>query len=307
MTTNPQIDGLIQLWGIYDNPAANVQGNNKENEFRRGILVRRTQVKLKEKRSDKLKWEVKFDLARNFHDGATQTTTERTKTLLDMFVDYQLTDNLEVRIGQFKEVTVQEGLDSSSQLFFIERSYIGRYLGNQRDKGLMLTHTKESLNVQLVLLNGDGINQPAGEHMRKFIGNLSYGHIGKKVGVWINHKTENETEDDLEDSSYGVYIKFPIGKLTFQGELARQSKQDKAHGQFLMAKYQLTSKDVLAVRFDSMKNRPKDNEQMALDLGFTHFLEKDVTFKSDLRGGREKSTGQERAIEEFIIQLQVKF
>ncbi|MEZ6020057.1 MAG: porin, partial [Planctomycetota bacterium] len=111
-----------------------------------------------------------------------QLDTAKTNILLDAYVDVPV-NNFGVRAGLFKAGISRNGLNSSSKLFFINRSQIGDLFDN-RDAGAMLSGSMDQLNWALTVQNGgDGVADElriAGRVAFDFMGN----GIGKVEGAY---------------------------------------------------------------------------------------------------------------------------
>lgn len=136
--------GLVQVWAtqmmdsnLRGNGAAstgsayyNLRGEFKENTF----SIRRTEIKLSGKITEDVEWEVMVDPAIN--TSATNPTI-----LQDAAIVYKTGFGVDFKLGQFKNQQTFEGLQSSSELLFAERSQIARVFGDKRDRGVVASTT----------------------------------------------------------------------------------------------------------------------------------------------------------------------
>ena len=139
----PKVGALLQAWTINDttDPTANFN-------FR----LRRAEIKVTGSVADNTRYFVMIDPAKNLPDGSN------TKILQDLGVAFNVTPEVELIAGQFKILTVAEGLDSSSELLLPERSMIGRVYGDRREPGLLVAYKHEIIKLSGMIFNGQGTN-----------------------------------------------------------------------------------------------------------------------------------------------------
>lgn len=147
-----KLGGLIQFWGLNDTTAA----NNANSNFR----VRRAELKLNGSVIENTRWFLMIDASKNMtisdtdaNGNANESKLDK-KVLQDVGVAYSPFENFEIVAGQFKIPTFSEGFQSSSELVFIERSYITRTYGDRRDQGLMVDYTFNPVRIRAMLSNG---------------------------------------------------------------------------------------------------------------------------------------------------------
>ena len=135
----PTISGLVQVWysQMMDN---NLRLNDTAKYFNgaraeykeNGFSIRRTEIKFAGKISDEVSWEVMIDPA---------ITTSATNNLLqDVVITWKPSKAFEIKVGQLKTVQTLEGVASSSDLQFIDRSQMANYSGDLRDRGLVVSY-----------------------------------------------------------------------------------------------------------------------------------------------------------------------
>ncbi|WP_243314848.1 porin [Geothrix paludis] len=134
-----KIGGDIQLWytqmtdsNLRYNSAApggyyNLRSEFKENTF----AIRRTEIKVSGNIAEGVDYEVMFD-------PSISTGTSNPSILQDAFVVWKPVAGIDVKAGQFKDLQTYEGVTSSTELLFAERSQLGRMFGDKRDRGLAL-------------------------------------------------------------------------------------------------------------------------------------------------------------------------
>lgn len=134
-----KFSGLVQVWytqmldsNLRNNSVANyynLRGEYKEN----GFSVRRTEIKVAGKILDGVKFEVMLD-------PSIATSTTNPMILQDAAIEFELAPGLDFKVGQFKTLQTMEGLTSSSEILFAERSQLGRAFGDKRDRGGVLSY-----------------------------------------------------------------------------------------------------------------------------------------------------------------------
>jgi phosphate-selective porin len=134
-----KFSGLVQVWytqmldsNLRSNTVANyynLRGEYKEN----GFNIRRTEIKASGKILDGVKFEVMFD-------PSIATGTTNPMILQDAAIEFELAPGFDLKIGQFKTLQTMEGLTSSSEILFAERSQLGRGFGDKRDRGAVLSY-----------------------------------------------------------------------------------------------------------------------------------------------------------------------
>ncbi|MBI3131531.1 MAG: hypothetical protein HYZ13_09415 [Acidobacteria bacterium] len=136
-----KISGLVQVWWNLTTPS-DLRNNsttlptaaggrtyyNLRSEFRENTFaVRRTELKASGKITDDLDWEVMMD------PSISPSTTN--SILQDAVLAYKAGGGFTFKVGQMKAFQTLEGMTSSSELLFVERSQMGRTLGDVRQRG----------------------------------------------------------------------------------------------------------------------------------------------------------------------------
>jgi phosphate-selective porin len=184
------ISGLVQVWyysvenhntALFEDKDVNNISDTGEAVDNDSFQVRRTELKFTVDITNNIKAEVMIDPAReaqsfpNFTYGdATSGVIKRgvnanvanvqggvgaaPRMLQDAFIEYhKFVPHHDFKIGQFKPQFGEEGIRSSSQLDFIERSFIGK-IGDARDTGFTVTGKWRDDRIQynLGIFNGAG-------------------------------------------------------------------------------------------------------------------------------------------------------
>jgi len=219
----PKISGLGQLWyhQMMDNNLRlngnvtgpyNLRGQLREN----GFYIRRVEVKFAGNATDKVEYEIMIDPQIN-NNGISANIT-----LQDFSVKYKLPANIEVKAGQFKNLQTLEGMTSSSELLFAERSQMARQFGDVRDRGIV---------------GSIGFGDP-----KSFTGRF---HIGMFNGNGKNEQDTNAQKDIVArlEMNYGRVHAF--GAYTLQGSTNWTDTGSLRAGTFTNQPSSLTDKDIL--------------------------------------------------------------
>lgn len=134
MAQAPKMSGLVQIWytQMLDNNlrlnSASVAPNkyyNLRSEFTENTFaIRRTELKFSGKVTDEVDYEAMID-----------PTISSGSILQDAAIKVKLPIGAELKVGQFKNLQTLEGGTSSSELLLVERSMLGRTIGDDRQRG----------------------------------------------------------------------------------------------------------------------------------------------------------------------------
>ncbi|WP_243383683.1 porin [Geothrix alkalitolerans] len=199
-----KIGGDIQLWytqmmdsNLRYNSAApggyyNLRSEFKENTF----SVRRTEIKVSGNIAEGVDYEVMFD-------PSISTGTSNPIILQDAFVVWKPIAGIDVKAGQFKNLQTYEGVTSSTELLFAERSQLGRMFGDKRDRGLAL---------------GYSYGDPKG----------FAGKVTAAVFNGMNDATSGKTNDTNAQKDFVLRLDFSLGKVHKFGAYTLQGTTDVA-------------------------------------------------------------------------------
>jgi len=113
---------------------------NQEND--RNLQLNRFRVIMSSKLSNRLRFN-----AHLFFDGPNKITLPEESTLarllFDAFAEYDLSDHLILKAGQFNLMGSLEFITIAAQLEFVDRSILKRRFAYGRDRGVMLEYTKK--------------------------------------------------------------------------------------------------------------------------------------------------------------------
>jgi hypothetical protein len=178
----PTLSGLVQVWYsqmLDHNLRLNdtvKYFNGARAEFKEnGFSIRRTEIKLAGKVSDEVSWEVMID--------PTISPSSTNSILQDAAIVWKPSKQFEVKIGQFKNLQTLEGVASSSELQFIDRSQMANAFGDVRDRGAVASYLFGdpkglSGKASVAFFNGAGKSNDANAQ-KDFVGRLEFG-FGKE-------------------------------------------------------------------------------------------------------------------------------
>lgn len=243
------ISGLVQAWyysiqndnkGLFEDDVVNDIRDTNEASDNDSFRIRRTELKFILDIHEHVTAEVMFDPARegtsfpafnsntgtrksgvNSATGGTVTGVQTgagaaPRLLQDAFIHYHgQVPHHDFKIGQFKPPLGEEGIRSSSQLDFVERSFIGQF-GDSRDQGLA-AHGE--------WWNGDG---KGGGRFQYWLGVFnSPGNYYGSGGQFQNRSDDNDEKDFV----YRVLVR-PVWKKENWGNLELGfSSQMGTHGE----------------------------------------------------------------------------
>lgn len=143
-----KLGGLFQAWALNDTSSTAANFNYR---------LRRAEIKLSGSVTESTRWFAMIDAAKTLRPGAISSTNDN-KILQDLGIAFSPVKQLELIVGQFKTPATAEGLDSSAELLFPERSYVARAYGDRREPGMMLTWKESFLKASAMVSNGQGTN-----------------------------------------------------------------------------------------------------------------------------------------------------
>ncbi len=161
---------------------------NLRSEFKENTAtVRRAEIKLSGTVVEGVEFEVMLD-------PSISVGTTNPVILQDAFITWKLMPGLEIKAGQFKNLQTYEGLTSSTEILFAERSQLGRMFGDKRDRGLALSQAfgapgNLAGKATLAVFNGmnDAISGKGNDSnaQKDFVGRLEFA-LGKtqRFGVY---------------------------------------------------------------------------------------------------------------------------
>ncbi len=145
-----KFNALLQAWTVSDNSSNAPASLN----FR----LRRAELKLSGNVVPEMRYFVMADPAKAITSQSKDNPTADNRVLQDLGVGVTVVPGLEVVAGQFKILTTAEGLSSSAELLFPERSVTTRAYGDKREPGLMVQYTGDGFKIGAMASNGQGTN-----------------------------------------------------------------------------------------------------------------------------------------------------
>ncbi|MBI4911154.1 MAG: hypothetical protein HY823_00305 [Acidobacteria bacterium] len=122
------LDSNLRLDGKGGRGYYNLRGEFTENTF----AIRRVEVKASGTLTEDVDYEVMLD-------PSISTSATNPAILQDAFISWRLGSGVNLKMGQFKNLQTYEGLTSSTEILFAERSQLGRIFGDKRDRGAALS------------------------------------------------------------------------------------------------------------------------------------------------------------------------
>ncbi|MCM3877906.1 MAG: OprO/OprP family phosphate-selective porin [Thermoanaerobaculia bacterium] len=326
---------LVQTWYITDDStagtvnrpsggAAPVLGNTAGfNTFR----LRRSEIKLNGRITPAWGFEVMLDPSKAINP---QTAGTDAKILQDLAVTYLGLKGHELSLGQKKITLTEEGLRSSSELDFAERSQVVRAVSDRRETGFFYKgEVGELVTFWSSITNGVVANQNDDSNDSvNFAGRLDFKPMhGLLVGV-SGLTSGGEGRDHLGRTRWGVHVKYDGGPLGFRAEFVRAEDESGtaaaktmlgSQGWYATVLYSFTQQWQLGVRYDEFtKNTGVDPlNKIKTFTGGLHYLVKgkNMNLKLNYLNVKEDNrtvtlngvTTPEDSYSQFVVAAQVAF
>ena len=151
-----KVNALFQGWYVSDQ-----DGNDR-------LRLRRSEIKFTGKVSEStpVDYTVMLDPAQVTEDAT------RKNVLQDAFVTLGVIPRHTLDIGQYKPGITEEGSRSPAKVDTIERAYISRTFGDQRDIGVRLSGKWPYADYNVGVFNGSGINQADANDQKDIAGRI---------------------------------------------------------------------------------------------------------------------------------------
>lgn len=143
----PKFNSLFQVWAVDDLRAQ----TNPQLNFR----LRRAELKLSGSVIPEMDYFLMVDAAKALRANGDN------RMIQDLGIALRPSELFELMLGQFKTLTTAEGLASSSELLFPERSFTGRFFGDRREPGLLVRFKQPMWKLGAMASNGEGTNADA--------------------------------------------------------------------------------------------------------------------------------------------------
>jgi Phosphate-selective porin O and P len=326
---------LVQTWYITDDStagtvnrpsggAAPTLGNTAGfNTFR----LRRSEIKLNGKITPDWGFEVMFDPSKAINP---QTAGTDAKILQDLAVSYIGLKGHEFALGQKKITLTEEGVRSSSELDFAERSQIVRAVSDRRETGFFYKgEIGEVLTLWSSITNGVVANQNDDSNDTVNIaGRIDVKPIhGLLVGA-SGLRSAGEGRDHLNRVRIAGHVKYDGGPLGFRAEFIRAQDQSgtaaaktqlRTEGWYATVLFSFTPQWQLGVRYDEFtKNIDVDPlNKIKTFTGGVHYLVKgkNMNLKLNYLHVKEDNrtvtangvTEPEDSYTQFVLAAQVAF
>ncbi|MHC4270197.1 MAG: porin [Planctomycetota bacterium] len=267
--SNLKIGGLLQLWYMHDETSGNIEG--KADTFQ----LRRSEIMFRGKILPEIAWTVMIDPSKELR-LISDTIDQETRILQDFHFELNYIPHHSINVGQFLLPLTEEGLRSSVKLDTIERSFIGRTFGNQRDIGIQLRGTWKYVDYWMGIFNGSGQNRLDVNDNKDVAGRIVLKPFtGLEIGMSALTGKAGTTKSDR--NRLGGEIRYKYNDFTFKGEYmkAKDSKL-KREGWYAQIGYYIPFLPKLQGVFKYEEFEDADNnEKRDMTVGFNYFLEND--------------------------------
>ncbi len=202
-----KITGLLQGWYVVDQDA-NDRFRLRRSEFKFGGKIAEEQP---------IEYTVMIDPAQVTEDAT------RKSILQDAFFTLGYIPHHTIDIGQYKVGIGEEGTRSSTKIDTIERAYISRTFGDQRDIGVRLSGKWPYVDYNVGIFNGSGMNQADANDQKDITGRMVFKPFkdneklkGLEMGVSGYHRpTHGNT---FAKKRLGFESRYEYQKLSIKGE-----------------------------------------------------------------------------------------
>lgn len=270
-----KIGGLLQGWYVLD------QGDHDRSR------LRRSEIKLSGKISEAqpIEYTVMVDPAQLTEDGT------RKSILQDALFTLGYLPHHTIDIGQYKVGIGEEGTRSSAKIDTIERAYISRTFGDQRDIGIRLSGKWPYADYNVGVFNGSGQNQADANDQKDFAGRLvvkpfqeSEALKGLEMGISGYYRPEHGAT--LPKKRLGYEARYEYKKFSVKGEYmngqgtasatATSENRTLANGWYSQAGYFFLPKiqGVLKIEGYDPSEETADNKVTEYTAGLNYFIEK---------------------------------
>jgi hypothetical protein len=311
---------LLQAWyfgddGDQGSGSAYLGNPNGVNSFR----MRRAEMKLSGKVTPAWGFEVMIDPAKtqSFAAGGDD------KILQDLGITYLGLKGHELTLGQKKIAISEEGLRSSSEIDFAERSRITRVIGDQRNMGFFYKGEYGSMfGAQASITSGLPSNVASTSDRLFYAGRFDVKPM-KGMVAGLSAGTGNQGTQALTRNRFGAHFrwdgseKLPLmvraeyGSATDGQTNGTEIDRD---GFYVSALYTFAKQFRLGVRYEEYdQNKDVASDELAIVTGGFHYMikGKNVNLKGEWYGVEQKGRKVNGVLDEkynqFVIAAQVAF
>jgi len=312
---------LLQAWYVGDDSeratGTSYLGNTTGvNTFR----MRRAEMKMSGKITKSWGFEVMIDPAKS----QTFAAGSDDKILQDLAVTYIGLKGHEFGMGQKKIAMTEEGLRSSSELDFAERSRITRIIGDQRQLGLFYKGDfGEKFGAYASFTNGTLSNVSDDNDVLfsavrfdfKPVKGMVLGVSGGTGATGADHRTRDRAGAHFRwdgTEKLPLWLRFEYGAAT-DGQGAGKEDIDRA-GYYGSVLYTFAKQFQVGVRYEEYdQNTDVDNDMLRIITGGFHYLikGKNINLKADWMGieqeGRKVNNVLDEKYNQFVLAAQIAF
>ena len=285
-----QFKGFVQTWLSYGE-------QNSGDDSGYGFTLRRVRLKPYGSFSDKIKWTLQVGWDR------------QSAKLVDVYVDFLLSKEFNVRVGQFTAPgTISGTLTSSSQLDFLERPMVTEKWSDVNAlsgyRGIGIQADGEFLDEKLyyaVMLSNPRTTElfnpsiKSTDYMHNYNGVMFWGRLearpvkGLKLGAFYGGGKETDTE--LKRSTYGAHIYyvdkgFNLKVEYIAGKWSLENAETEYNGLYAVLGYK-TGKVEPIFRYDNYTPNKDGIDSAAVEkynnytLGINYYYNKNVKFQAN--------------------------
>ncbi len=281
--------------------------------------LRRAEIKLSGKVTPAWGYEVMIDPAKtqSFSAGGDD------KILQDLGITFLGLKGHEFTLGQKKIAITEEGLRSSSELDFAERSRIPRIIGDQRQAGFFYKGTYGSMFAAQASITSGLPSNVAGTSDRLFYAARFDVKPAKGLVAGVSGGTGNQGTQALKRDRLGAHVRWdgteslPL-MLRAEYGMATDGQTNGTEidrdGFYVSALYTFAKKFRLGARYEQYDpNGDAANDDLSIVTGGFHYMIKDknVNLKAEWYGveqkGRKVNNVLDETYNQFVLAAQIAF
>lgn len=319
-----KIGSLIQLWNT-TNFKNETLGYETFNTFR----VRRVQAIFSGVINDRISTNMMVDFARILPSSLTEPDSAKGKVdkanskqsaysiLQDVYITYLLEkkNKIEMRVGQFKYPLTYEGLQSNTNVDFVDRAEITKTFGDKRDIGIQFSAKPKMFEVTLMLVQGNSQNKTdvnrqkdlAGRMVIKPLPDLSFG------ASFYNGRAGDDGKIPQNRHAFEVVYKHEALTVYSEAVFAKDAKIGPARSQkgwYAAALYNVNESwqpvfryEWVGKNFELLKKIPRQR----LTMGGNYFIQKNAKIQFNYIYGAFSNTYKKTLQHTIMINWQVNF